>query len=633
MSLLHELNLPEDIKTLCKKDMEQLAVDIRNELIELKDKSGGHFASNMGVVEITLALHAIFDSPKDKFVWDVSHQTYVHKMLTKRLEQIYTIKQKGGLSGFAKITESPHDSFGAGHASTAMSAAMGMAKARDVLEDDYSVVAIMGDAALSGGMAYEAINNIGCMKKNFICILNDNDMSISPPVGSMATYFTQLRTTGMYDQMKDKFERICNHIPTIGVPLRRRTEKLVDRLRNTLLDVKAGVLFEEFGFKYLGPLDGHNVSVVMGALKYAKSYPGPIMIHLITKKGKGFEPAEDDPVKYHGVSPKKTGPVAPAPPSFTKIFGNQLCKLAEKHPKLVGITPAMREGSGMVEFSEQFPDRYFDVGIAEEHAVTFAAGMAASGAVPVLAIYSTFMQRGYDQLVHDVALQKLPVIFALDRAGLVGADGPTHHGILDINYMLPIPNMVITAPKDGKELEDLMAWAVDAGKIVSIRYPRGSVHERDGEIHSPVEFGKAEWMLGAPGKPVTVTLLAVGNMAWPSYEALQELNEKTGLDANLINLRFVKPLDMDCLKEVAQQSEHLIVLEDGQAIGGAHSYILQELSEKLGSDCPPIHSIAIPDQFTDHGTVTELQTDYNMAPAQLAARVQALISEPIPVAI
>ncbi|MEC8677513.1 MAG: 1-deoxy-D-xylulose-5-phosphate synthase, partial [Candidatus Margulisiibacteriota bacterium] len=416
--LLDELNFPDDLKKLTYKELIQLISEIRVRLIDITNTVGGHLASNLGVVELTVAMHTIFNSPDDKFLWDTSHQTYVHKMLTGRLDEMYTIKQYKGLSGFAKIAESDHDCFGAGHASTSLSAAIGVAQARNALNQSHSVVCVLGDGGLSGGMAYEALNNIKELKGNFICVLNDNDMSISPPVGAMANYITSIRTTKVYDELKTKFQRIFDRIPTIGTPLKRRIEKTVKRLRNTLIDVQSGVLFEEFGFKYLGPIDGHDLTAVMASLKYAKDYDGPVMLHIITKKGKGMDVAEDNPIKYHGVSAKK----APSKsneaklPTYTQCFGSEIIKVAKENENVHVITPAMREGSGLVEYEKQFPDRYYDVGIAEEHAVTFAAGLARGGVIPVLAIYSTFLQRGFDQLIHDVCLQKLPLILAIDRA-------------------------------------------------------------------------------------------------------------------------------------------------------------------------------------------------------------------------
>jgi 1-deoxy-D-xylulose-5-phosphate synthase len=619
-NLLDTLNFPEDVKTLNRRDMEQLAQEIRDRLKDVTDKVGGHLASNLGVVELTLALHSIFDSPKDKFLWDTSHQCYVHKMLTGRLDQMYTIKKYKGLSGFSKISESEHDTFGAGHASTSLSAALGVAHGLELNNLDGSVVAVVGDGGLSGGMAYEALNNAARLNRNFICILNDNNMSISHPVGSMSEYITSVRTSKVYNTMRNKFERIFGRIPMIGEPLVRKIEKTVDRLRSIVIDTKVGVLFEEFGFKYLGPIDGHNLPVLIAALKFAKSYKGPIMIHLMTTKGKGLPEAEDDPVKYHGVSakaPVALTPAKPKPPTYTQVFGSEIVNIAEKDPKIMVITPAMREGSGLVQYSEQFPDRYFDVGIAEEHAVTFAAGLAKGGAKPVLAIYSTFLQRGYDQIIHDCCIQKLPVVFALDRAGLVGADGPTHHGMFDYNYLLPIPNMTILAPKDGTELRQMMQWACDSNEIVSIRYPRGAVPEQDGQLLAPFQIQKAQVLTENPdsNNRLDVTILAAGSYAWPSHTIAEALAEK-GIHAAAINLRTVKPLDQVTVRDYVSRSREIFILEEGNGIGGIAPYILHQLSDM---DIPlnRFHQIAHPDRFADHGSVDQLMAEVGMTQDQI----------------
>jgi len=617
-SILDSKQFPEDLKDLSQQDLEQLAEEIRHRLLAVSDSIGGHLASNLGIVEITIALHTLFDSPRDKIVFDVSHQCYVHKMLTGRLNDIFTLKQYGGLSGFAKISESPHDAFGAGHASTSISAALGMAEARDILGDDFHSIAIIGDSSLSGGMAYEAINNIARMKKNFICILNDNEMGISPSVGGMSEYITSIRTNLLYNKMREKAERLMSKIPKIGVPLHRKLDKLVDRLRNTLIETKLGVLFEEFGFKYIGPLDGHNITVVMAALKYAKSYDGPIMVHFITKKGKGLEAAEADPVKYHGTSPKPKAdaPAAPKRPNYCDVFGEESRAISRENKNVCMITPAMREGSGLVEYEAEFPDRYFDVGIAEEHAVTFAAGQATVGLRPILAIYSTFLQRGFDQLIHDVCLQKLPVVFALDRAGIVGADGPTHHGVFDIAYQLLIPNLNILAPKDGQELRAMLRWSVEADLPTSIRYPRGSIPATDGDLPQDIELGKAQVMFKSPdlGR-YDLTIFALGTMAWDAYHIAQNLVQK-GLSVAVINLRFAKPLDEAVILSFAKQSTAVFVMEEGCETGGINSVILQLLTKSL-DQMPLFKAFAIPDEFVEHGPVDQLKKDIGLTPPQM----------------
>ena len=580
-NLLNTLNFPSDLKQLTQVELISLCKEIRIRLVDITNTVGGHLASNLGVVEISVGLHTIFNSPEDQFLWDTSHQTYVHKMLTGRLKDMYTIKQYKGLSGFAKITESSHDIFGAGHASTSLSAAIGLAQARNAQNKKNAVVCVLGDGGLSGGMCYEALNNIEQLNGNFICILNDNDMSISPPVGAMAKYITSIRTLQIYDDVKDIFTKVFNKIPRIGVPLKRRIEKAVDGTVTTLLDVKAGVLFEEFGFKYLGPIDGHNLTEVMATLKYAKSYNGPILLHMITTKGKGLKNAELNPIKYHGVSAKKTKPNPDTHvkkiETYTQCFGSEIIKIANKNTLVHVITPAMREGSGLVEYEKQFPNRYYDVGIAEEHAVTFSAGLSKGGVIPVLAIYSTFLQRGFDQVIHDVCLQKLPMVFAIDRAGLVGADGPTHHGVFDLSYLLMIPNMVVCAPKDGDELKQLLEWACQSNKIVSIRYPRGNVPLEDGQKSTPIHFGDSQLMTEEFNE-IDCLILSIGNFVWPSTELALTLKKDNNINCTVVNCRFIKPLDKKTLEPLIKKSKLIAVIEDGAQIGGAFHYILNQFS-------------------------------------------------------
>ncbi len=625
--LLDTLNFPNDLKELSHADLLQLCDEIRERLIDITNTVGGHLASNLGVVELTVALHTLFKSPVDKFLWDTSHQTYVHKMLTGRLNQMYTIKQYKGLSGFAKIAESAHDIFGAGHASTSLSAAIGLASARNAKKEDHSVVCVLGDGGLSGGMAYEALNNIRELKGNFICVLNDNDMSISPPVGAMAHYITSIRTTKIYDGMKFKFKRILDRIPRIGTPLKRRIEKTVERLRNTLLDVPTGVLFEEFGFKYLGPINGHDLLSIMAALRYAKKYPGPIMIHIITKKGKGMDVAENNPVKYHGVSakPKKNAAPKTKRATYTQCFGSEIINIAKEDERIHVITPAMREGSGLVEFEAEFPDRYYDVGIAEEHAVTFAAGLSKGGMTPVLAIYSTFLQRGFDQVIHDVCLQKLSMVFAIDRAGLVGADGPTHHGVFDYSYLLLIPNMVICAPKDGHELKQMLRWATKEDKIISIRYPRGEVPIEDGLNNAPVEFQKSQLMIEPSSETIDALIIATGNFVWPSVSLANELINECNASICVVNLRFIKPLDKTTLEPLIKKSKLVIVIEDGSKIGGVFHYILNEFNH-LNKPLKEWLSFAIPDRFIDHGPVNDLFKEINLHPEQIKSTIKEKIN-------
>jgi 1-deoxy-D-xylulose-5-phosphate synthase len=642
--LLYHRQWPKDLKTLSTAELEQLAEEIRHELVKIGDACGGHLASNLGVVELTIALHTLLDSPHDKIVWDTSHQVYVHKMLTGRLKDMYTIRQKGGLSGFAKIAESEHDMFGAGHASTALSAALGLAHARDLKKENSCVVAVIGDASLSCGMAFEALNNAEKINTNFVCILNDNDMSISSPIGKMAEYLTKLRTSAPYNHGKEQLERIFTKIPRIGVPLGRRIEKAVERLRDVILDMKFGVIFEEFGFRYLGPIDGHNIPVLMAAIRYAKSYQGPILIHIITKKGKGHAPAEGDPFKYHGVSPKKPAAVTDAPvvtaaapspalPTYTQVFGETACEIARERPNVVVITPAMKIGSGLVDYAKEFPDRFFDVGIAEEHAVTFAGGLARDGILPIVAIYSTFLQRAYDQVVHDICLQKLPCVFAIDRGGLVGEDGPTHHGVFDYSFLLPIPNMQVLAPKDGSELNAMLKWAVEQKNVATaIRFPRGNVPAIDAGTTAPIVLGKAEVLYENPtaGKPYDVVLLAAGSMAWPAVSAAQKLGGEHQLNCAVINLRFMKPLDTDLLVRYVSTASHVVVLEEGCRIGGVFAHILESLQPLVNKSLSDFQSFAVPDRFIDHGKPNQLLEECHLTVEEIVKGILAKTPNGIP---
>lgn len=629
--VLDQIQSPQDIKNLSQEELEDLAAQIRERLVSVVNIGGGHLASNLGVVELTLALHSVLDSAKDKIVWDVSHQSYVHKMLTGRMHEMMKIRQYGGISGFTKMIESPHDAFGAGHASTAMSAALGIAHARDIQHEDYAVVAVVGDGSLSGGMVYEALNNAEKLKSNFICILNDNDMAISRPIGSMAKYMTQLRTSTGYNRVKAKFEHVFSKIPKIGVPLGRKIEKTVERIRDIVIDFKFGVLFEEFGFRYLGPLDGHNIPLLMGALRYAKNYQGPIIIHVLTKKGKGYALAEDDPVTYHGLSPKMAR--STEMPTFTQVFGKELVTLGEQFSNLAVVTPAMMKGSGLESFAKQFPGRFFDVGIAEEHAVTFCAGLASAGLKPVLAIYSTFLQRGYDQVIHDVCLQNLPVIFAIDRAGLVGEDGPTHHGVFDIAFLIHIPNIIILAPKDGSELRQMMHWAMYQSHPIAMRYPKDPISEQDTAITAfePValqtDSPKAEVLFtkqsSSPNAP-HIVLIATGSLSWTATEAAKLLAERMmQITIQVIHLQSIKPLDIGFIQACIEPADRIIVLEEGCAIGGLYAYILEQLHTQKPLSC--FSHLALPDHFIEHGANEILRHQYQLSKEKIVSYIQTLI--------
>lgn len=619
---LDHLSLPHDLPRLSLLELTELCQQIRDRLIQISEKCGGHLASNLGVVELTVALHTLFKSPIDQLVFDTSHQTYVHKMLTGRLHQMFTIRQDNGLAGFAKIDESEHDRFGAGHASTALSAALGMAVARNLTQSKNHVVAILGDASLSGGMSFEAMNNIESIgKSNFICILNDNDMSISHPVGTMSDTITRIRTSPSYNMIRKRVEQILNRVPKVGEPLNRTIDRLILRLRDIVVTEKVGVIFEEFGFKYLGPIDGHNLAMVLLALRYAKSYQGPILVHVITKKGKGMPEAENDPVNFHGIAPKSSS-VSPKPATFTSVFGAHAIQLAQNHPDMAVITPAMTGGSGLTQFASEFPDRLFDVGIAEEHAVTFAAGLARAGIKPLLAIYSTFLQRGYDQVIHDVCIQNLPIMMALDRAGLVGEDGPTHHGVFDIAYLLSIPNMVLMAPKDGSELKAMMDWSVLCESPVAYRYSKDAIAPDDTGTSLPIQKGVAETMGRFGDAPRNhVAILAYGSLVWPATKAAISLHQTDHLTIEVINLRFAKPLDWAIIRMVASRSDRIIVAEEGVKTGGLFSAITSGMINHPG---PMWHSISIPDEFITHGKLSTLRSGLFMTESTMIDFIRSL---------
>lgn len=623
-NLLDTLKFPDDLKSRSLDELETLAKEIRERLMSIGNTCGGHLASNLGVVELSLALHTVLDSPHDKIIWDTSHQCYTHKMLTGRIHNILTLRQWGGLSGFTKRNESAHDAFGSGHASTALSAALGIAHGREIKKESYKVCAIIGDSALAGGMTFEAINNAAKLNANLIVVLNDNDMAISKPVGSMSKYITRIRTSTTYHLAKRKIERILEHIPKIGVPLKKRIERVVERLREFAIETTFGVLFEEFGFKYIGPIDGHNIPMLMAALKYAKKTNAPTMVHIITKKGKGYTDAENEPTRFHGISAQQpTNTIKHA--SFTDAFEAALMEIAVKQNEIVAITPAMKDGSGLNAFAEKFPNRFFDVGIAEEHAVTFAAGLASAGLRPILTIYSSFLQRGYDQLVHDVCLQNLPVVFAIDRAGVVGEDGPTHHGTFDLAFQLHIPNLTLLAPKDGEELRVMLQWACLQNSPISIRYPRGG---------SPLPLtiaplpqpGRAEILFEKSAhNRFEVLIIAVGHTAWPSVEAAQALLPEIKSMA-VINLRWIKPYDTETVHAFIKKSKHVFVVEDGSAIGGVSSYLLLKAGEQVPISTQNWHTIALPDHFIEQGTLTQVRAHYHLTADSLIAKIKTIVN-------
>jgi len=593
--LLDTINYPSQLRELERNELPQLANELRKFLVESVSKTGGHLSSNLGTVELTIALHYVFNTPHDRLVWDVGHQTYAHKILTGRREGMDKLRMHGGVAGFPRRDESEYDAFGTAHSSTSISAALGMAVASELEGKDRRVAAIIGDGAMSAGMAFEALNNAGAMDTNLLVILNDNDMSISPPVGALNNYLTSLLTGKAYATARRAGEKVLGVVPSV-LELANRTQEHVKGM------LSPSTLFEEFGFNYIGPVDGHDLDKLVTTLNGIKNLNGPQFLHIITRKGEGYKAAEDDPILYHGVTKfnPDAGIVSKAPgkPSYTQIFGDWLCDMAALDHRLVGITPAMREGSGLVKFSQEYPDRYFDVGIAEQHAVTFAAGLACDGMKPVVAIYSTFLQRAYDQLIHDVAIQNLPVVFAIDRAGLVGADGPTHAGSFDLTYLRCIPNITVMAPSDENECRQMLYTAFQMNSPSAVRYPRGA-----GTGVAPIKEMKALQIgLGEIcRKGEKIAILAFGSMLRPSLEAAEELN------ATVANMRFVKPLDNDLILSLAANHSLLVTIEENTIMGGAGSAVLESLENK--GITASVLQLGLPDIFIDQGDPTQMLVD------------------------
>ena len=619
MQYLQQIKSPDDIKQMKIPELKVLAQEIREELIQVVSENGGHLAPNLGVVELTLALHMVFHTPEDKIIWDVGHQSYVHKLLTGRYEQFHTVRTLNGLSGFPKRSESVHDAFGAGHSSTSISAAVGFAKARDLRGDNNNVIAVIGDGAMTGGMAFEALENAGQMGSNLIVILNDNEMSIDPNVGAMAEYLSRARSNPAYTKSKEDVEELLKKIPGIGDKMFKAADRLKDSLKYLLVP---GVLFEEFGFKYYGPVNGHDLSALMAVLENVKGMDRPVLIHVETKKGKGYAPAEKNPDLFHGVSPFhiQTGELKKKAvlPSYTSVFGKTLAQLGAQDNRIVGITAAMGKGTGINVFQEQFPDRTIDVGIAEEHAVTMAAAMALDGYKPVVAIYSTFLQRAYDQVMHDVALQNAPVVFCLDRAGLVGDDGPTHHGIFDISYLRHIPNMVCMAPKDENELRHMLYSALSYDCPVAVRYPRGEgLGVPMDEALQILPLGKAEVLQEGS----RITFLALGSMVHIAQEAAARISEETGITPTVINARFAKPLDAETILRYAAQDTLLVTLEEHAVTGGFGSAVL-ELFNQHGLDTRNVITIGIADSFVQHGNTARLKEMQGLDTDSIVAKIK-----------
>lgn len=620
--LLDTIDAPADIRKLEVPELKALCTDVREFLIEVVSQTGGHLGAGLGSVELAVACHYVFETPIDKLVWDVGHQAYPHKILTGRKDRLSSIRQYGGLSGFLKRSESDYDTFGAGHASTAISASLGMVAARELKGEDYHVVAIVGDGAMTGGMAYEGMNNAGILKKDMIVILNDNNMSIAPNVWAISDYFTKLISNPSYNRFKSHVYQLTEKLDTLGDRIRGVAARVEEGIK---VIITPGMLFEALGFRYFGPINGHNVTKLVHLLKDVKEYPGPILVHVITQKGKGYEPAERHVQKLHGVTPfdKITGEAvkkAKGPPSYTDVFGKALVDLARCDDKVVGITAAMPDGTGLDQLQKQMPDRFFDVGIAEQHGVTFAAGLATQGCKPVVAIYSTFLQRAFDQIIHDVALQHLHVTFVLDRAGLVGADGPTHHGVFDLSYLRLIPGMVIMSPADEGELRDMLATSLAySGGPVAIRYPRGNATG----IDLPEGFRKLPIGKGVVlRKGTDVAILAVGIMVQKALGAAGLL-EAEGIDAEVINMRFVKPIDAELLDLVATRFRHVVTIEDNSVVGGFGSAVREYYADRPNS--PAIGNHGIPDRFVDHGTPDELYRDLGLDPNGIARFISSTL--------
>ena len=600
MSILDKINKPNDIKKLKPEEYPVLASEIREFLIQNISKTGGHLASNLGAVELTMALHLCLDFPKDKLIWDVGHQSYTHKVLTGRKEGFASLRQFKGMSGFPKTYESDADAFDTGHSSTSISAALGFAKARDLKGTDETVVAVIGDGALSGGMAFEALNNLGQLKSNMIIILNDNKMSIAENVGGMSKYLNQIRVGDKYNEIKGDVEQALLSIPRIGYPIAKTVKRSKDSIKQLLVP---GMLFEDMGITYVGPVSGHDVSQLVQTIESAKTKKRPMLIHVVSQKGRGYALAERYPQHFHGVNPfhVDTGKaiVKKEVATYTDVFSKKLIKLAEERNDIVAITAAMPDGTGLTAFAKQFPKRFFDVGIAEEHAVTFAAGLAAAGMKPVVAIYSSFLQRAYDQILHDVCIQKLPVVFAIDRSGLVGADGDTHQGIFDISYLSNIPNMTVMAPKNRYEMSRMMEFAMNYDGPIAIKYPRGSAYYEMKAKQAPMEYGKGEIVQQGS----QVALVCVGKMMEAGYEAVQELAQKN-IEVTLVNPRFVKPMDEELLEKLAREHHTIITVEDNVLQGGFGQMVSAHLNAK-GANCQVIN-LAIKDTFVEHGTIEEL---------------------------
>lgn len=613
--LLDQIKGPNDIKTIDPQDYECLADEIRKFLIEKISVTGGHLGSNLGAVELTMALHLSLNLPDDKIIWDVGHQSYTHKLLTGRRDGFENLRKLGGMSGFPKRKESECDCFDTGHSSTSLSAGLGLVKARDIKGEKRTIVSVIGDGSITGGMAYEALNNAAQLETNFIIILNDNNMSISENVGGMSKYLNNIRTADSYLNIKEGIYNRLQGAPTV-----------IEKIRRAKISFKQlvipGMLFENMGITYLGPIDGHDIKGMIRVINEAKRVKGAVMIHVLTQKGKGFAPAERHPARFHGAEPFDINTGIPSNPrttaNYTDVFSTVMTKLGQRNGKVVAITAAMPDGTGLKRFRNMYPDRFFDVGIAEQHAVTFAAGLAAGGLIPIVAIYSSFLQRAYDQILHDVCIQQLPVVFCVDRAGLVGSDGETHQGIFDLSYLSSIPGMNIMAPKNKWELSDMIKFAVELGKPVAIRYPRGEAYPGLRDFRAPIEYGKSEWIY----REKEILLLAVGSMVKTAENVRTALNEK-GYKCSLVNARFVKPIDEDLIKEALTEHALLVTMEENVASGGFGEKV-REFVDSLDTACEVIN-VTIPDEYVEHGNVDALKKEIGIDAESIIGRIMEVL--------
>ena len=621
-SVLARVNVPSDIRRLDLAELNRLAGEIRTQMIDTVSRCGGHLAPSLGTVELTLALHRVFNTPTDKLLWDVGHPASAHPIITGRKDRFHTLRQKGGISGFPKREESPYDVFNVGHSSTSISAATGIAEARCLKGEDYKIVVVIGDGSMTAGMAYEGLNWAGDRKKDLVIVLNDNEMSISPNVGAMSSYLNRIMTGQTVTKLKSEFKHFLKTIPSIGDQMVRFTRQLEESLKALIVP---GALFEELGFNYVGPLEGHRLDHLIKNLENVRKMDGPVLVHVLTRKGKGYPFAEQDPSRFHGIAPfcVETGEAAAkdsAIPTYTQVFGQTMVRLGRANPKVVAITAAMCDGTGLDRFAKEFPDRFYDVGIAEQHGVTFAAGLATEGFIPVVAIYSTFMQRAYDQIIHDVCLQNLPVVLALDRGGFVGDDGPTHHGLFDYAYIRSVPNIIAMAPKDENELQHMLKTATECRSPVSVRYPRGQgVGANMDETPRDIPVGRGEILCDGSD----LAIVAIGSTVWPAMAAARKLRQE-GIGIRVINARFIKPLDGELLCRTANDLKKIITVEENVLMGGFGSALL-ELFEQEGIRDVRVRRLGIADEFAAHATQAELRSQYGIDEAGIiqAARQMA----------